>query len=224
MALEVIGAGIGRTGTESLKLALELLGFGKCYHMVELIRNPSGITEWEKLEAGDRADFDKLFNGYASCVDFPGAPFFKQLMAAYPDAKVILTLRDPDKWYASASRTIFRTPPPAMLGVVRFLGLFSKRLQLFPRVIGLVKRVGIEGIFQNQTRDPENTKRVFNEWNEEVKRTVPYDKLLVFRVADGWEPLCSFLGVTVPETPFPHSNQGAAFRRRNKRFMFTGKV
>ena len=110
--LKVIGAGLGRTGTESLKKALEQLGFAKCYHMFELMKHPEHLSEWQALRRGQAPNYDFLFEGYASCADFPAAIYYQEFMEKYPEAKVILTVRDPDRWFDSASKTIFKKPRP----------------------------------------------------------------------------------------------------------------
>ena len=111
MGLKVIGAGFGRTGTKSLQLALEELGFGKCYHMEELFRNPEGVVHWESAYQEKETDWNALFQNYDSAVDFPTSMYYKELADHYPDSKVILTVRDPEKWYKSAYDTIFSFDP-----------------------------------------------------------------------------------------------------------------
>lgn len=133
MALQVIGAGFGRTGTESLKAALERLEFGPCDHMFELLKSTHRVPLLEALERGDEIDFDSLFDGFGSAVDFPYAMYYRQLMAAYPEAKVVLTVRDAEAWYDSASKTILRGLPPGAMIVARGAGLFSKNARGIPR-------------------------------------------------------------------------------------------
>jgi hypothetical protein len=209
--LKVIGAGFGRTGTESLKQALEQLGFGKCYHMFELMKNPEHLAEWETLERGETPNYDLLFRDYQSCTDFPAALYYREFMQQYPNSKVVLTVRDADKWYESATNTILREIPSFFLALIRFFGLFSKTAQAYPAIHHYAVRIIHRGIFEGRVHDREHTKAIFNAWNEEVTRTVPAERLLVFQVKDGWEPLCHFLGVSVPSTPFPRSNDGASF-------------
>ena len=107
MPLSVIGAGFGRTGTMSLKLALDQLGFGPCYHMTEVFKNPKASGYWEAAADGKPIDWEEVFAGYRSTVDWPGATFYKQLADAYPEAKVILTERDAEAWFESTQATIF---------------------------------------------------------------------------------------------------------------------
>src|SRR5262245_50709202 len=124
--LRVIGAGFGRTGTLSLKAALEQLGFNPCYHMVEVLSHPDHIARWRAIGEGQAAEWEALFAGYQAAVDVPASEYYAQLMQAYPEAKVVLTVRDPEQWYESASSTIFRVaqgeppfpPPPGFIEMV----------------------------------------------------------------------------------------------------------
>jgi hypothetical protein len=197
MALKVIGAGWGRTGTLSLKLALEQLGFGPCHHMVEMFRRPETAALWIAAHEG-RPDWEAIFAGYSSMTDFPGVRYWRELVAYYPDAKVVLTLRDPDKWFESAQATILaprgpaRTPPPML---ARF---FETML----------------GDLPGGPNDRAATIDFFNRHNAEVMATVPKERLLVYEVKQGWEPLCKFLDAPVPEGPFPRENTREAFQAR----------
>jgi len=213
MAIKVIGAGVGRTGTESLKKALEQLGFGKCYHMFELMKDGSRLTHWLDLMDGKKPDYEALFRDYQSCVDFPAAIYYREFMQQYPDAKVILTVRDADKWFDSASKTIFKPIPPVVMLPIRFAGLFSSKARSFPKGYEYAKEIVHRRFFKNRITDREFCKKIFNEWNEEVKRTVSPDKLLVFEVKHGWAPLCKFLNVPVPDSPFPKSNDSNNFQK-----------
>ncbi len=224
MSLKIIGAGAGRTGTESLKQALEQLGFGKCYHMFELMKNPTHLLEWEKLEHDLKPDYDLLFKNYQSAVDFPAAMYYREFMKQYPDAKVILTVRDADKWYNSASKTIFKKIPSLVLALAKVFGLFSKSARSFPKGYDYTTRIVHKGFFSNKIDDREHCKKVFNTWNEEVKRNVPSEKLLVFEVKDGWEPLCKFLSVPVPATAFPKSNDRDTFDKKMTKRIFSTKI
>lgn len=209
--LKVIGAGLGRTGTESLKKALEQLGFGNCYHMFELMKNPEHLPEWEKLQRGETPNYELLFKGYQSCTDFPAAIYYREFMQQYPEAKVVLTVRDADKWYDSAAKTIFRKIPAVFMAMLPLFGLFSKMARSYLPIHTCAQSVVHEGFFYGRTHDREYTKTIFNAWNEEVKRTVPVERLLVFEVKDGWQPLCDFLGVPAPSVPFPRANDGDSF-------------
>lgn len=216
MGLKVIGAGWGRTGTESLKKALEILGFGKCYHMFELIRNGDDVAFWEQLSKGKSPDYQKLFDGYQSAVDFPACLYYREFMIQYPDAKVILSYRDPEKWYASARKTIFKPLPKLLIPTSRFLGLFNRRIASFVKINEKVIRPMYEGVLESRTNDHDYMINAYNQWVVDVRRNVPADRLLVFEAAEGWEPLCRFLGVQVPTVPYPKGNDSKEFQRRVK--------
>ena len=219
--LRVIGAGFGRTGTLSLKAALETLGFGPCYHMVEVFAHPEHAPMW-RAAAGQPVDWHRLFAGYRATVDWPACAFYAQLMDAFPDARVILTVRDPERWYESARATIYRMRNPgggasgAAMRAMFMLGrLLVPRLRTTP---DMINEVIWQGTFEDRFEDRERAIAVYQQHNEEVKRRVPPDKLLVYQVGQGWEPLCAFLGVDVPaDTPFPHLNDRASFGPRTMR-------
>jgi len=216
MGLKVIGAGWGRTGTESLKKALEILGFGKCYHMFELIRNGEDIIFWEELNKGNTPDYEKLFEGYQSAVDFPACLYYREFMVQYPEAKVILSYRDAEQWYASARKTIFRPLPKLLIPASRFLGLFNRRIAYLPLIYEKVMRPMFEVTLEGKANDHDHMIIAYNQWVMDVKRNVPAHKLLVFEASDGWEPLCKFLDVPIPSLPYPHGNDSEEFRRRTK--------
>ena len=213
MTIRIIGAGIGRTGTASLKLALEQLGFDKCYHMDEVATDPAHVPMWIDAAEGKKVDWDALFAGYQAAVDLPTYAFYTELMAQYPDAKVILTLREPEEWYASALQTIFRLPSPSVMKLLRMMSLFSRELRRLTNMERIARKVGIEYFFGNDL-SKENAINVFNRHNDTVKRMVPPERLLVYDVKHGWEPLCRFLNVPVPDFPFPRTNTRADFRSR----------
>lgn len=218
MALKVIGAGFGRTGTLSLKVALEDLGFAKCYHMSEVFSRPQDVPLWQIAAAGKPVDWDKLFEGYQATVDWPGCSFYRELLQHYPDAKVILSVRDFDAWYRSATDTIYhlsRSGFPRSL-----LPLLIPRLGRFVR---MVNTIIWQGTFDHRFGDKAYARSVFTEHIAEVKRNVPAEQLLVYEVKEGWEPLCRFLGVPVPDEPFPRLNDSGSFRRRAGLQLFRGK-
>lgn len=192
MTLKVIGAGLGRTGTLSLKLALEHIGLGPCHHMAEMLGNlRTQLPLW--LEAGrGNPDWDAIFAGYRSTCDFPGCAFWREIAAHFPDAKVILTVRDPDSWFDSVSETIFSEEHRAQFEGNPAMAEFF-RLTVFRDVEPLLG-------------DRAKMTAFFDAWNRAVIDEVPADRLLVYRAGDGWEPLCEFLGVPVPAEPYPRVN------------------
>jgi hypothetical protein len=207
MGLQVIGAGFGRTGTLSLKLALEQLGYVKCHHMMEVFSSGAQADYWAAIGRGEAPDWDKVFDGFQASVDFPSSIFYKELAAKYPDAKVILTVRSADSWWKSASQTIFaigKVAPP-------WLKLLVPRLR---KVTGMHDALIWDRVFGGDLETSRHCKQVFERHNAEVKKTIPASRLLVFEVKEGWGPLCAFLGKPVPATPFPNVNDTAEFRRR----------
>ncbi len=226
MSLQVIGAGLGRTGTMSLKLALERLGFAPCQHMIDLVADPPRVALWmeaaRRKAAGEPIAWEQLFAGYRATVDWPSVYFWRELVAAYPDAKVVLTVRDPERWYASAGDTILRlTEPRAADGSPIPLApeVVERRKLLDP----LVEAVLFQGTFQGRVADREFALGVFRRHIEAVQAEVPAERLLVYEVGQGWDPLCRFLGVPVPDgEPFPRVNERAAFRAGVARLPQTG--
>ena len=202
--MKIIGAGFGRTGTMSLKVALEELGYGPCYHMVEVFENPAHIELWNAAAQGESVDWKKLFAGYQATVDWPAAAFYKELMEVYPEAQVLLTVRDPDKWYESTKNTIYSGPRQASTQVPPAV---SRPPQMIEKLVW-------EGTFGGNFEDRQYAIEVFKRHNKEVEEYVPSDRLLVYEVKEGWGPLCEFLGVKTPEDkPFPHLNDTESFLR-----------
>jgi hypothetical protein len=221
MAINVIGAGFGRTGTLSLKAALEELGFAKCYHMEELLQHPQHVQYWEEAAKGKPVNWDELFRGYQATVDFPGYRHYKQLMQYYPHAKVLLSVRDPEKWYESAYHTIYQAAPSLRQKILMGFKLpFSPRLRQLVRVFKMAGAVWKED-FAGKFRDKGFALEVFHQHIEEVKRVVPADRLLIYEVKQGWEPLCTFLGVPVPASPFPRVNERAGFKQKTEDLLRT---
>ena len=205
MALQVIGAGFGRTGTLSLKHALEQLGFSKCHHMMEVFANPGQAAQFLAAAQGRAVDWDALFDGYRAMVDWPGCHFWKELMAHYPAAKVILSVRSPESWYASASETIFRAMN------------MSAGTQVPPEVASqreMAREIVVNQTFGGRLDDREYCIRIYEEHVARVQREVPPGRLLVFEAAQGWAPLCGFLGVPEPATPYPRINTRDEFLER----------
>jgi hypothetical protein len=201
MTLQVIGAGVGRTGTHSLKLALETLLGAPCYHMLEVFGHPEHVPLWTDAARGAPVDWDALFDGYVATVDWPGAAFWPELTAAYPDAVVLLSRRDdPDVWWRSAEATIVeairrgRAPGAGPDGRGGMVGeLLAAR-------------------FTPEFTDEEQAKAAYVRHLAEVRAAVPGDRLVEWRPSDGWGPLCDSLGVPVPDVAFPHTNTTAEFR------------
>ena len=201
MALEVIGPGFGRTGSNSLQHALEQLGFGPCHHMHEVGERPELLPAWDALSRGGKPDWDAMFDGYRAQVDWPGARFWRELSAYYPDAKVVLTIRDPDEWFTSFEATILKfmaargTIPDPHGDTIA---------QMCHRLIDVP-------VFAERSAERAYAIEVFCAHNAEVQATIPSDRLLTYNVREGWEPLCAFLEVDVPGTPFPRINSTAQF-------------
>lgn len=205
--LEVIGAGFGRTGTLSLKHALDQLGFGPTYHMEELVRHPSHVARWRALAATGTTDWTRLFAGYRSGVDFPVSCAWRELTDAYPEAKVVLTVRDPERWWASTAATIF--PARTM-----FPGWLRRLVPIADHYLAMNDELVWDGIFDGRFADRTYAIEGFERHVREVQATIPADRLLTFDVAEGWGPLCRFLEVPEPTTPFPRVNDAASMRRR----------
>ena len=208
MSLEVIGAGFGRTGTLSLKQALEQLGFGPCHHMTEIIEDMDRQGPmWNRVASGKERDWEKVYAGYRATVDWPGCHYYAELANAFPEAKVILTVRESRAWYASMKETIFKeTPRPAM----RWLLALTR----FP--MRFVLTIVFKQTFHDDIGEA-NAIATFERHNIEVQRRIPAERLLVFDVKQGWEPLCAFLGAPVPETPFPRTNDREMFKRHGEK-------
>jgi hypothetical protein len=208
MTLEVIGAGFGRTGTLTLKTALETLGFGPCHHMIEVIANPDQLPFWNRAVQGGPIDWEEIYGPYKATVDWPSCHFYAGLAEFYPKAKVILSKRDPERWYESMRDTILKT-------LETFTG------EDHPMIF--VSRIISEATFANDySRD--NVIAAFKRHNAEVEQRIPADRLLVFEAKDGWEPLCAHLGVPVPDEPFPHVNDRAEFQTHAQRVQTMGQT
>jgi hypothetical protein len=213
-SIKVIGAGLPRTGTLTQKLALEQLGFAPCYHWVNLLADLDQVELWNRALDGE-APWEETFAGHASTVDWPGGYFYRELMEAYPDAKVLLSVRDPQKWERSFRETIVALRHGESL--MRLLS--SARGEVDPRwrrYLELVDRMfwGSQGTFAAGYAEPVQLTEQMTRHNEEVQRTVPAERLLVWDVTEGWEPLCEFLGVAVPAEPLPHANDRETFLER----------
>ena len=197
MALAVIGAGYGRTGTLSLKAALERLGYVKCHHMIEVLQSPAQIEGWMAAARGERVDWDELFAGYRASVDWPSCHFYRELADHYPEAKVVLTVRDPREWYESMNATTLR--------VIR------RSMADHPDRPSLGTELVVKGAFGGNIDSAAHAVEVFEAHTAQVTAAIPPERLLVYRVSDGWAPLCEFLGCAEPSDPFPRVNSREEF-------------
>jgi hypothetical protein len=202
MALRVVGAGVGRTGTNSLKVALEQLLEGRCYHMFELFGRVQDLPVWEAAVRGRPVDWDGLLHEYAASVDWPAVAFWRELYAANPKALVLLSTRDSAQtWWESMERTIVPTlsrpvpaeEPDAVRGMAMVLEMFQRR-------------------FTPAWGDRDAAMAAYERHNEDVRRTVPRERLIEWQPGDGWEPICAALELPVPQAPFPHENTTTDFR------------
>jgi hypothetical protein len=199
MALKVINAGLGRTGTTSLKAALDRLGFGPGYHMFDIISNEDRLAQWEKIVCeGEPADWPAIYDGYTAAIDGPSAIYYQQLITAFPDAKVILTVRDAERWYESTANTLYQ------------FAVNSGPTRLYRVVSTMIW----DGLFDGRFADKAHAIEIYRQHNEEVIARVPGDNLLVYNVTEGWAPLCGFLDVPVPAGPFPRLNDSESMRAR----------
>lgn len=209
--MRLIGAGLPRTGTLSQKLALEMLGLAPCYHMVTVMADLQQATLWERAAEGDVV-WDELLGDFESTVDWPGGLFYKELMEAYPDAKVLLSTRDPEAWERSMRDTVWAVRHGGSL--MRLVSDAQVLVNpLWAGFISMIDRIVWDETFKNRD-SPEQMIETFLRHNEEVKATVPPERLLVWEVSEGWEPLCELLELPVPDMPFPHINDSAEFVNR----------
>ncbi len=205
MALSVIGAGFGRTGTMSLRDALNRLGVGPCYHMSEVFQHPEHIPVWQAATRGEPVDWSELLAGYGSIVDWPGCSFWRPLLEANPDAKILLSWRDAESWHRSVCNTIYH--PMTM-------ELPQGAPASFASFQAMARELVIERTFDGKILDPEYAMQVFEQHNASVRRTAPPDRLIEYEVGSGWEPLCEALGVPVPDEEYPRTNTTEEYRER----------
>ena len=205
MTIEVIGAGFGRTGTLSLKFALETLGFDKCYHMMEVMLNEGHVAQWRQAAQGEKIEWHDLYQGYRATVDWPSASFWRELRFVYPDAKVILTLRDSERWYTSVMNTIWKLSSTALEQ-----GESRGDQEMIERAL-MGREVIWDGVFGGRMKDKNHVIKCFEQHNQEVIDSVPQEQLLVYRPGDGWKPLCEFLQKPVPDAKYPRVNSTEEF-------------
>jgi hypothetical protein len=213
MGLKVIGAGFGRTGTLSLKFALEKLGFDKCYHMMEMPLVPEHIPLWRAAAAGQSVDWESLFEGYQAAVDWPSCNFWRQQLQVFPEAKVILTRRDPEQWYSSVMHTIWLSSEQGRMDLAD-----AEMTELVEHEgrdrIKMVYELIWDGVFGLRMEDKKHVMQCFERHNQSVINSVPAEQLLVIEPGDGWSPLCEFLEVEVPDAEYPRINSKGDFQKR----------
>jgi len=212
--MRLIGAGLPRTGTLSQKVALEMLGLTPCYHMVNVLMNLDEAQLWRRALDGE-APWDEVFDGFEATVDWPGSFFYKELVEAYPDAKVFLSVREADAWERSMRDTIWGL----FYGDMLIRDLASARARVDSKWHGYLEMMremwqqsGLIDAGADTTS--ESMRSAMDRFNEGVQQNVPADRLLVWSASDGWEPLCEFLELPVPDTPFPHLNDSKEFGER----------
>lgn len=217
MPLEVIGAGFGRTGTKSLKIALEHLGYGKCHHMAEVFPSARQIDYWSRASLGESMNWDEVFQGFGASVDWPSAAYYKQLAEHYPNAKVVLTVRDPDAWYDSVRETIYLVGDAIPSWLCRLRKPIGTLRDMVNRTIWRT-------IFDGRFDDRAHAIQVFKNHIEDVKRSIPPERLLIHEAKEGWEPLCAFLGKPVPDIPYPKVNEANEIKRMISIFIWVGRA
>jgi hypothetical protein len=212
--MKLIGAGLPRTGTLTQKLAFEQLGLGPCYHWVNVIADLDQVQLWDRALDGEPV-WDEVFAGQGSTADWPGGYFYKELADFYPEAKVLLSVRDPESWERSFRETIWTMSYGKSLMPL----LAHARAEVdprFERYLALVDRMfwGPQGTFADGNAEPSQLIEQMLRHHEQVKATIPADRLLVWEVGEGWEPLCEFLDLPVPDEPLPHANDRGEFVER----------
>jgi Sulfotransferase domain len=215
--MEVIGAGLPRTATLTQKIALEMLGIGPCYHMVNMVSDLSGVQQWsdaaDRKADGGQVAWSKIFAGFRAAVDWPGAFFYRDLMETYPDAKVLLSVRDSEAWARSMHQTIWG----ALAGDTMLHDLAVARSRIEPewrQFLTLMQYMWERSGLMDASQDSFDTSALataMERYNQQVRDCVPPERLLVWSPAQGWEPLCEFLGVPVPSAPLPRVNDSGSF-------------
>lgn len=196
--MKLINLGFGRTGTTSLKAALERIGYAPCFHTTDLLTSTDNLDVWEAAGRGETTNWQVFFKDYA-VADWPAALHWRDILAAHPTAKVMISVRDPDAWHGSMMATL------AKLDAIHLPIPRLKRAKAF------MYRT-LDTMFDGRLDDRAYATQVFKQHIADVQATVPTDNLLVYQVTEGWEPLCTFLGVDVPDEPFPRDNRRENFR------------
>jgi sulfotransferase family protein len=208
--MKLIGAGYGRMGTMSLKGALETLGVAPCLHMIDLIRDPSLAERWTPTLSDEPVDWEAVFDGFESTVDWPACVYVPELMEAFPEAKVLLNFRDFEGWHRSMLNTVYAIRKAKESGQQLHEGTEPEVPAITWQIIGKTVWSAFAG---GDFEDPAHARRVMEAHYADMRATVPAERLLEYRIGDGWEPLAEFLDVPVPDEPFPHYNDSAFFRQ-----------
>jgi len=203
--MKVICAGWGRTGTRSLKYALEHINGQPSYHMQNILLNKKDAKKWHNLifSNNKKYNWDSIYKGYGACLDFPSCNYYKELMEFYPDAKVILNLRDDESWVKSwnvLNNQILKSFTFRFIAKLPYTS-FKLHKDIHNEMI-----LGAKGAFGGAKTDEEKMQK-FNDWNQSVIDYVPKDRLLVYKVSEGWDPICKFLNVNIPDISFPYKNK-----------------
>ena len=191
----------------SQKAALEQLGFGPSFHMIDVARRPELLPDWQAAVDGESVDWATLFEGWESTVDWPACTFWEEIWAAFPDAKVLLSVREEEAWYASCAKSIHASAQAAAKGELEG-GTVEVSAEAMKMINGLIW----DGTFEGRFDDKDFAIGVYRDHNDYVQSKVPADRLLVYEVKEGWGPLCEFLEVAVPDGPMPHLNDATSFR------------
>jgi len=209
--MKVIGVGFGRSGTMSLKQALGELGAGPCFHMIDLIQDPSKVGPWHAAVFEGEMDWDAMFDGFESTIDWPGCTLWRDLIDAFPEAKVLLNYRDFDAFYRSLETTVYALRKAAKEGT---LEPDASRPQPVPELWEIIDELIFARDLQGSIEDRERVREICEQRLEEIQSTVPADRLTVWKLGDGWGPLCEMLDVHEPEHEFPHLHEAAEFRAK----------
>jgi hypothetical protein len=222
---KIIDVGLGRTGTMSLKHALEELGFNKCYHFSNIHEHLEHLDLWQAVSRGEEVDWEKSFQGYQASVYWSPCYDYVRFLDQHPETKVILTVRDPEKWYKSTYDTIYKYNRLTLNRKILLLLLapFKPELKQLYAVWKFQDQMLWEKTFNGKFHDKQHAIEVFTRHIDEVKSKVPAERLLVYKIQEGWEPLCSFFNLSMPETPFPRVNDSGSFIAWRKR-LFIGKT
>jgi hypothetical protein len=225
--LQIIGAGLPRTGTTSTRAALERLGFGPCYHMFEIITHPDHVDRWLPAATGRPLDWSRVLDGYQATQDWPASHFWREQAATFPEAKVVLTVRDPHAWFVSFRVLVTRRAatdhqeelPEQLAAAMEGMRRLTPVLDVLGRSL-----FGPDWHFGMDMVDEEAAVAAFHRHVAAVTESLPAHRLLVFDVRQGWRPLCAFLGVAPPDEPFPHLNDSQSMQRHFEQMRATGRV